>query len=204
MTGFWDKISGVYDLFSYVINRKVNRQLCEEVISHVKENDHVLECACGTGMITRYLAGKCRKVTATDNSKGMLRQTERKCRGFGNVAVEYGDILDLDYPDETFDAVVGGNVIHLLDDPYKALSEINRVCRKNGLLIIPTYVNDENSGKTSLFARSAGKAGADFKRQFTFSNYGKFFEEAGYQDIRITAIKGRIPCAVAVIRKQER
>ena len=51
------------------------------------------------------------------------------------------DILHLDYPDESFDKVIAANVIHLLDEPLKALSELDRVCRKGGSIIIPTYMN---------------------------------------------------------------
>ncbi len=48
-------------------------------------------------------------------------------------------------PDESFDVVIAANVIHLLDDPYKALSELDRVCRPGGKLIIPTYVNKDKA-----------------------------------------------------------
>lgn len=98
-------------------------------------------------------------------------------------------------------AVVAANVIHLLDQPYKALAELNRVCKTGGKLIIPTYVNKEKTGKTGGVVNVIGKAGADFKQQFTYSNYRAFFEKAGYRDIKTTLIQGRVPCAVAIIIK---
>ena len=99
--------------------------------------------------------------------------------------------------------VVAANVIHLLDEPLKALSELDRVCRPGGKLIIPTYMNREhNGGKTSGFAKVVGKAGADFKRQFTLSSYRKFFTDAGYEDVSLTMVEGRVPCAIAVMTKQ--
>ena len=112
------------------------------------------------------------------------------------------DITALDWPEGTFDKVVAGNVIHLLDEPLKALGELNRVCREGGLLIIPTYMNKDRKGKTSNFASAVGKAGADFKRQFTVDSYRQFFLDAGYRDVRITLADGRIPCAVAVMKKK--
>ena len=46
-----------------------------------------------------------------------------------------------------------------------------------------------------------GKAGADFKRQFTVESYRQFFLDAGYPDVKVSLADGRIPCAVAVMRK---
>ena len=44
-------------------------------------------------------------------------------------------------------------------------------------------------------------AGADFKRQFTVESYRQFFLDAGYPDVKVSLADGRIPCAVAVMRK---
>ena len=110
--------------------------------------------------------------------------------------------MHLAYADERFDAVIAANVIHLLDDPLKAMAELDRVCKPGGKIIIPTYLNrDDEKGKTSGFAKVVGKAGADFKRQFTLSSYQQFFSEAGYQNVTCKMIDGRVPCAVAVITK---
>ena len=112
------------------------------------------------------------------------------------------NILSLDFPDNAFDKVVAANVIHLLDEPLKALGELNRVCRPGGMLIIPTYMNRDQQDNTSGFASAVGKAGADFKRQFTVESYRQFFLDAGYRDEQITTAEGRIPCAVAVMAKK--
>ena len=71
-----------------------------------------------------------------------------------------------------------------------------------GKLIIPTYMNKDKKGKTSGFASVVGKAGADFKRQFTIDTYRQFFVDAGYTDVQITLAEGRIPCAVAVMTRR--
>lgn len=76
-------------------------------------------------------------------------------------------------------------MIHLLDNPLTALDELNRVCKDGGMLIIPTYMNKDSKGKTSDFAGAVGKAGADFKRQFTVDSYRQFFLDAGYPDGRL-------------------
>ena len=198
---FWDNVAGVYDIFVNIINRKTHRRLKEIVSDLVEPDDTVLECACGTGLLSAVIAEKCRQLTATDFSEKMLKKTERNCRAFRNITYDQADITALPCPDSSFDKVVAANVIHLLDNPVTALHELNRVCKDGGMLIIPTYMNKDDKGKTNGFSGAVGKAGADFKRQFTVESYRQFFLDAGYPDVKVSLADGRIPCAVAVMRK---
>ena len=198
---FWDKVAGVYDIFVNVINRKTHKKLKKIVGNLIEPGDIVLECACGTGLLSAVIAPKCTRLTATDFSEKMLKKAEKNCRVFRNVTYAKTDITALPFADCSFDKVVAGNVIHLLDNPLTALSELNRVCKDGGMLIIPTYMNKDVKGKISGFAGAVGKAGADFKRQFTVKSYKQFFLDAGYPDVKVALADGRIPCAVAVMRK---
>ena len=198
---FWDKVSGLYDLFETIYNGKVYRGLGERVAEEIGQNDVVLECACGTGAISQYIAPKCRQLIATDFSKGMLRQTAKKCQKFQNVKVKRADMTNLNCRDNRFDKVVAGNVIHLLENPDAAIKELMRVCKVGGKIIVPTYIN-ASEGVNQKAVRLLEVAGANFKRQFTMDSYKEFFEEAGYQDVAYSIVDGRMPCAVAVITKQ--
>ena len=200
---FWDNVAGVYDVFVNVINRKTHQKLKRIVSSLIGPDDTVLECACGTGLLSAVIAQKCRQLTATDFSEKMLKKAERNCRAFRNITYDQADITVLPYPDSSFDKVVAGNVIHLLDNPLTALHELDRVLRDGGMLIIPTYMNKDSKGKTSGFSGAAQRAGADFKREFTVESYRQFFQDAGYHDVQIKLAEGRIPCAVAVMRKRQ-
>ena len=200
---FWDNVAGVYDVFVNVINRKTHQKLKGIISALIEPGDTVLECACGTGLLSAVIASKCRQLTATDFSEKMLKKAEKNCRSFCNITYAQADITALPYPDGSFDKVVAGNVIHLLDNPLTALGELNRVLRDGGMLIIPTYMNKDCKGKTSGFAGAVGKAGADFKRQFTVDSYRQFFRDAGYPDVKTKMAEGRIPCAVAVMKKRQ-
>ena len=176
---FWDNIAWVYDIFADGINRKANRKLCKVVAGLISPTDDVLECACGTGLLSGVIAKRCKSLTATDFSAKMLTRARKKYGQYPHVQFEQADILHLPYPDARFDAVVTANVIHLLDNPHQALLD---------------------KGKTNRVSGVIGKAGADFKREFTLETYRQFFADAGYTDVQYTMCEGRIPCAVALIR----
>lgn len=198
---FWDKVSAFYDLFEILYNGKVYRGLGKKVAEEIEKDDIVLECACGTGAISQYIAPKCKQLIATDFSEGMLKRTSRKCRRYKNVKIKRADMTQLKYRDNRFDKVVAGNVIHLLDNPHTAIKELERVCKAGGKIIIPTYINASDATNKKA-VRLLEAAGADFKRQFDINSYRKFFESAGYEKVEYHIIQGRMPCAVAIIVKQ--
>ena len=74
---FWDKAAGVYDIFVNIINRKTHQKLKIIVSDLIGTDDTVLECACGTGMLSGVIAPKCRQLTATDFSAEMLKKAEK-------------------------------------------------------------------------------------------------------------------------------
>lgn len=197
---FWDKVSGCYDLIETVYNGKVYRGLGERVAEEIQKNDRVLECACGTGAISRYIAPKCKQLIATDLSKGMLRQTAKKCRKYNNIKIRRADMTQLTCRDNRFDKVVAGNVIHLLEEPFAAIKELERVCKPGGKIIIPTYINASQE-VNKLAVQLLELAGVNFKREFDIHSYRAFFADAGYQQVDYSIIYGRMPCAVAIITK---
>lgn len=198
---FWDKVASIYDIFVYIINKKTHDALRRKIVAYIDKTDDVLECACGTGLLTETIAIRCHQITATDFSFNMLKKAQKKCIEYENIIFEQANIMSLKYNDKSFDKVVAGNVIHLLDDPFKALKELDRVCKDNGMIIIPTYINRKDNGKDNSFSKVVDKTGAGFKRQFTFDTYQDFFKDAGYENVEYELIEGKIPCAIAIIRK---
>jgi ubiquinone/menaquinone biosynthesis C-methylase UbiE len=197
---FWDKISPLYDLFEKIYNGKVYSGTGAKVAEFIEPTDTVLECACGTGAISIYIAPKCRRLIATDFAAGMLRQAEKKCRRFENVVFRKADITHLKCKDGRFDKVVAGNVIHLLPNPEQALHELERVVRPGGQIIIPTYIN-MSKGTGTAAVKFITLLGADFKRQFDLNSYKQFFADMGYENVAYHVVEGRMPCAIAVITK---
>ncbi len=197
---FWDKVAPLYDFFEDMINHKVYSGTGQWITGEISSDDAVLECASGTGAITKYIAPVCGKLVATDMSKKMLMQNEKNCRGYDNVKFRYADIMHLKCPDGSFDKVIAGNVIHLLDEPELAVKELCRACKTGGKVIIPTYINDKG-GKLSISARFLEMIGLRFTREFSEESYREFFRNAGYDNVRFHIVEGNMPCMIAVISK---
>ncbi|SHM79710.1 class I SAM-dependent methyltransferase [Ruminococcus flavefaciens] len=198
---FWDRVSPIYDLFETIYNRKVFTGTGSKVAELIDSSDNVLECACGTGAISIYIAQKCRKLVATDYAVGMLKQASKKCRMYSNASFKRADITNLKCKDEIFDKAVAGNVIHLLHEPDKALHELERVVKHGGKIIIPTYINmSRKTGKVAV--KLIKLLGANFRMQFDLDSYKKFFADMGYKNVEYHVVNGRMPCAIAVIVKE--
>ena len=197
-TNFWDMTAKFYDFFEEAYNGNVYHETGVIAAEEIVRGDIVLECACGTGAISRHLAPKCGLLYATDMSDKMLKECAHNCRKFPNVRVRKMDMTHIPAGDSRFDKVVAGNVIHLLDDPEAAVKELLRVCRKGGKVIIPTYINMQQSNSkvlTDVFS----KAGAGFRRQFDLDSYEQFFIDMGIKNFTVKVAEGKIPCAITVI-----
>lgn len=195
---FWDKVSGVYDLFENIYNKSVYQSTGESVAKYIKNTDRVLECACGTGAISVFIAPVCKELIVSDYSVGMLKQAKKKLKNYDNIEYKMVDITDIEAEDNSFDVVVAGNVIHLLPDPQRAMNELTRVCKDGGRLVIPTYINGDE-GTNKLAVKFLEKLGASFKCQFDAESYEKFFEDMGYENVTYEVVRGRMSCDIAVI-----
>lgn len=193
---FWDQVAPLYDFFENTFNHAVYDGTGLAVAQLLGPGDEVLECACGTGAISTFLAPICKRLIATDFSEGMLKQARKKLAKYRNVMVERADITKLHYADDSFDIVVAGNVIHLLPDPGAVMRELERVARPGGIIVVPTYVKRRPS-KQGIIPKILAKLGADFKEQFDVDSYRAFFEKLGYRNVTYTVIEGSIPCVIA-------
>ena len=192
----WDRVAPLYDLAVNALNRRVYDGTGGAVARLIRPGDTVLECACGTGAISVAIAPVCARLVATDYSEGMLKQARKKLAKHLNVTVEQADITDLRYADDSFDAVVAGNVIHLLPEPGDALKELKRVVRPGGTIIVPTYVS-LTDGANNPIPRLLSRLGVRFQEHFTPASYRAFFERMGCMDVTYRVVRGRIPCVIA-------
>jgi len=122
-----------------------------EAVWHVLAERHlgdlsglrVLEIGCGRGEFTRLLAERGAVVTGMDVSEYAVSRAAALVAEFPDADTRTGDICDIDFPDGTFDLVVSLETIEHSPSVPKAVSELVRVTRPGGRLIItsPNYVS---------------------------------------------------------------
>ena len=195
---FWDNVAGVYDIFANIINRKTHRGLCAKVENEISITDEVLECACGTGLLSGVIAEKCNSLIATDFSVKMLKKASKKYHAYTNIEFRKGNILQIEYPDEKFDVVVAANVIHLLDEPLRALEEMD-LSGKSYFLDV-SLEEAETSIRASL--KDAARSVIAVGHYLKVIRDKELYREAGYENVEYSLIEGKIPCAIAVITKK--
>lgn len=196
---FWDRFAGVYDL-AESINGSVYTEMCDITRRLVPAGAKVLDCGAGTGELYLAASDNADSVLCTDMSKNMLKQAQRKARALGADNIEFAarNIFDLQDPNDTYDVVIAGNVLHLLTNPQGAVKEMYRVLKPGGKLLLPTFTN-KNSAR--LLIGIYKKLGFDPAANYSPSEYKKMLEDCGLGRVRTKLIKGLVPCCYAVIEK---
>lgn len=135
--GFWDKWAGRYDrLMSQ--DKDTYVRIVNQMKKKLNRNMVVLELACGTGILSVQLVGSVKMLESTDFSVEMIKQAKMKCHS-SRLHFSVQDATALPYAPKTFDAVVISNALHIMPSPEKALAEIRRVLKSDGVLIAPTF-----------------------------------------------------------------
>lgn len=111
-------------------------------------DDEVLDVACGPGRLSLDLAPHVRSVTGLDLTPGMLEQARAALAesGHANVTLVQGDAAAMPFADGSFSIVISSAAFHHFEAPAKVLSEMARVCRPGGRVVISDVTPDESKG----------------------------------------------------------
>lgn len=99
----------------------------------------ILDAGCGSGYSTELISRTLRpfRLEAFDFAPEQIEAArQRAARENLNVDFFVGDVLNMDFPPEIFDAVFIFLMIHEVPDQRQALSEIQQVLRPGGVLLI--------------------------------------------------------------------
>lgn len=197
---FWDKTAWLYDI-AESLNPKAYRGMLKGVTTVVPEGAKVLDCAAGTGELSIAAAVKAESVLCTDISLPMLEMARKKCaeKEIKNISFGERDILHLPDGDNTYDVSIAGNVLHLLEEPEKAVRELCRVTKDGGRVIVPTFMAKNSNLLVKLYTLLGYRAFS----YYTTESYKKMLKGCGCGKVKVTKINGLIPVAFGVIKVQK-
>src|SRR3954462_2156294 len=134
----FDRIAGFYDLMNSVMTAGLHHRWRERAadLARLRPGDRALDVATGTGdlaveLVRRVAPGG--EVIGSDFSQGMLERARTKAP---ELTWEWGNALELPYPDDSFDAATVGFGARNFSDLERGLAEMSRVVRPGGRVVV--------------------------------------------------------------------
>jgi demethylmenaquinone methyltransferase/2-methoxy-6-polyprenyl-1,4-benzoquinol methylase len=147
----FDRIARVYDVMNSVMTAGLHHQWRRRAadLAAVAPGDRVLDVATGTGDLAIELASRGAQVTGSDFSEEMLVHARKKAPG---ITFEWGNALDLGYPDDTFAAATVGFGARNFSDLEQGLREMTRVVEPGGRVVVLEITTPQKPPLSTFFS----------------------------------------------------
>ena len=198
---FWNRYARFYDSEVLLFSRSAYLEMYRLMSEALTKEMDVLELATGTGLIAANIADSVRSIVATDFSPKMIETAKQKSVP-PNVHFSVEDATALSFGDNSFDAVVISNALHIMPDPELVLENIKRVLKPNGLLIAPNFSHghlNKSSWNLSVFILKI--IGFETYSKWTPEGYVAFIEKNGFQVGKWKVFKAAFPLVYLESRK---
>ena len=199
-TDFWDRHAKIYDRFMCRDAAAYERMY--ELLRPTVRRKTVLELATGTGLIAKHIISAANHIEATDASAEMIAEARRD-NDSSKLRFSVQNMFCLPYAGKSFDVVIVSNALHIVPQPEKALAEIRRVLKDDGVLIAPTFTHAGNTlrGKIRLFFMKL--AGFPLRSKWTSEEYLCFLRQNGWTVRKSVVLKASFPLTYAECVKSE-
>ena len=136
---FWDKVAERYSKRPIADEAAYERKL-QVTREYFRPDMQVLELGCGTGSTAISHAPYVKHILAIDISSKMIEIAQRKAdeRNIHNVTFKCSTLDECNVPDQTLDAVLGLNVLHLLQNKEEAIAKIHGMLKPGGIFVTST------------------------------------------------------------------
>jgi len=183
--GYWQRLAKIYAPLMES-DKKFYNAICGYIRDYLKSDMNVLELACGTGQLSFPLSDCTNSWTATDFSENMIKQAKR--RGTTEkLSFCVADATALSYENENFDCVVISNALHIMPEPEKAMQEIRRVLKKDGILYAPTFLWAEKKS-SGLRKRLMSITGFKAYKEWNKENFCEFITDYGFTVVKVNLV----------------
>ena len=197
---FWDRTAKIYNHFMKK-DHKAYKQMYSLIYPAVRHKQ-VLELATGTGLIAKHIVRSADHIEATDASQEMIEQAKQGVKST-KLYFSVQDMFHLPYADQSFDVVIVSNALHIVPEPERALAEIRRVLKEDGILIAPTFTHAGNDFRGKVKALFMNLAGFPLHSKWTSEEYLHFLRQNGWAVRKSVVLKASFPLTYAECVKLE-
>ena len=158
------------------------RKKLEITRGYVKPDMAVLEFGCGTGSTAIAHAAYVNHIQAIDLSANMLEIARSKAAdaGVSNVTLQQASIDAFEAPDESFDAILGLSILHLLTDRNAAIAKVYRMLKPGGIFVSSTVCLGDSMKWLKPIAPTIGRLFGLVIRVLTSADLLRSLTEAGF------------------------
>ena len=136
---FWDRIAKRYSKQPIAEEASYQKKL-EITREYFRSDMEVLEFGCGTGSTALLHAPYVKHILATDISSKMIEIAQGKAdaQNVKNITFECAAIDTFSLPDQTMDAVLGLNILHLVENRDEIIAKIHKMLKPGGVFVTST------------------------------------------------------------------
>ncbi len=126
----------------------LRERLLLDLLLSAKPGPKILNAGAGQGTFSQRLVERGFDVTSSDASAAAVAVLRERT---GGEVVE-ADVSSLPFPDESFDAIVLGEVLEHVEDDTGALAECRRVLAQHGVIALSVPANPDRFGPSDRWA----------------------------------------------------
>jgi len=179
---FFDRVAGEWDKIGIDFRTGQARQ--RAAASLLPSGLVFADLGCGTGYMSRGLAGLCSRLVCVDRSQGMLDEAARKIAPYAHgcqIEFRRGEMDALPIADGELDGCTAAMVLHHLPTLQGAVAEMYRVLKPDGRAVVLELAPHKEQWLTEeLGDRHLGLESRDVMRAF---------ERAGFTDVRLEPVE---------------
>ena len=199
-TDFWDRNAKIYNRFMRRDAAAYERMY--ELLRPVVRRKTVLELATGTGLIAKNIVRAANHIVATDASEEMIAEARRDNHS-AKLHFSVQDMFCLPYANGSFDVVIVSNALHIVPHPEKALAEIRRVLKDDGVMVAPTFTHAGNTLRGGIRLFFMKLAGFPLHSKWTSEEYLAFLRENGWTVRKSAVLSASFPLSYVECVKEE-
>ena len=153
-------------------------------MSKVTSDDSILDVACGPGMVACEFAKVARRVTGIDITEKMIEQAQKRQEELviANLSWDIGTVLPLPYESESFSVVITRYSFHHFLDPEAVLSEMCRVCKQGGVVLIADPVLPKEN--VDAYNRMEKLRDPSHTQALSFDDFDQMMRNSGLKNLR--------------------